>query len=77
LIHPKILAWRPYARPLAGFKGATSRVGEEGRKGEKRKGRRGAGRRKGDGRKVGTGPPIGQAGPAAVREKCQKTSGFF
>ena len=22
LAHPKILAWRPYARPLAGFKGA-------------------------------------------------------
>jgi len=45
LIHPKILAWRPYARPLAGFKGAASRrrggrkggggKGEEGQEGKK------------------------------------------
>jgi len=27
--HPKILAWRPYARPLAGFKGGREREREE------------------------------------------------
>jgi len=59
LIHPKILAWRPYARPLAGFKEAASRRRGNG------KGRGGAEREKrvrkgkGGGRKVGTGPPIG------------------
>jgi len=44
----KFLVWRPFARPLAGFKGVALRQGGEGRegRGKERKGRRGAGRRK-------------------------------
>jgi len=60
LAHPKISAWRPYARPIAGFKGAASRrrgggKGKEGRGMEREK----RDRKEERGRKAGTGPPIG------------------
>ena len=62
MAHPKISAWRPYARPLAGFKGAASRrggggKGKEGRGTEREK--RDRKEENEEGRKAGTGPPIG------------------
>jgi len=66
LAHPKILAWRdwrPYARPLAGFKGAASWRGSGGEGRERGRGtereKRNRKEEKVEGMKAGTGPPIG------------------
>jgi len=65
---PKILAWRPYARPIAGFKGAGSRRRGRGKgKGEERNGKgeeRQEGKR-GMGRKLEQGRRLAKAGPGS------------
>ena len=71
MAQPKILAWRAYARPLARFKGATSRrrggewgKGKEGRGTEREK----RGRTEGKGRrgKLEQGRRLAKAGPEPI-----------
>jgi len=65
LAHPKILAWHPMAKPLAGFNGAASRLeGEQKGKGGKRNGNREKDRKEkmGRGGKLEQGRQLAKAG---------------